>query len=241
MTDFEDRVRAGLQTAALDAPVAGFPRSSRGRIRRRQAVGAAVVLTAFVTIGASAVGVLSMITDRPVQLDTARSDDPRGTGGTYPCSKKDLESECVATGRYRGTSWWLGAYVDEKGLLCLTDWQDGPGDGVGGGSSCGEHDPSEIGLGISVSSKLYPGIATGEVGPEVARVVVAREDHAPIELELYPAPDDFPLDVRFYNVFLPFDATAVVGFNSDGEEIARQDIARDSEMEEFIRRETGRD
>ncbi len=74
----------------------------------------------------------------------------------------------------------------------------------------------------------------------MARVVVAREHHAPIELELYPAPEGFPLDIRLYNVFLPFDATAVVAFNSDGEETARQEILRDSEMDEFMRRQMKR-
>jgi hypothetical protein len=224
---FEDRLRSELQDAVADVEAAPLPRAGVRRARSRQLLAVAAVLAVTLAVGATTVTLLTGGGDRPNDLvgSAEESKDARGTGGTYPCRHPELDGECIAHGEYDGIEWWIGAHM-EGGDLCTSDVHADDTGVTGSGMGCGPHDPDTIGFGVTSGDAYESDIASGEVGPSVARLVLERSEGSPIELQLYPAPPGFPLDVNFYNVFLPEDATKLVAYDSSGEQVAEQSAER---------------
>ena len=220
---FEDRLRTELQEAVTDVEPAPLPRTAARRTRVRQMVAVAAVIAVVAAVTGTTMTVLSGSDDPSRDVASTREgvDDPRGTGGTYPCSHPEIEGQCIAHGEFDGTEWWIGAHMKGDDL-CKSDAQEGP-DGLGGsGMGCGPYDPEKIGFGVTSYSDHLEKIASGEVAASVDRLLLERSDGPALELELYPAPDGFPLDVRFYNVFLPEDALELVAYDAQGNVVARQ-------------------
>lgn len=221
---FEEKLRAQLHDAVGQLEAAPLPESAPRRARFRQMVGIAAVVLVVAVVAGTALTVLSDSGDPSSGIASAPEggDDARGSGGTYPCSHKELDGECVAHGEYDGTEWWIGARM-EGDDLCTSDVQEDRTGLSGSGMGCGSHDPDKIGFGVSTASQ-HPPVASGEVAAHVDRLLLERSEGPALELELYPAPEGFPLDVRFYNVFLPDDALELVAYDSKGDVAARQEI-----------------
>jgi hypothetical protein len=65
--------------------------------------------------------------------------------------------------------------------------------------------------------------ASGYVGANISSAIVETESGEDIDLQLYPAPSGFPIgDVKFFAVFLPSDATDIVGYSATGDEVDRR-------------------
>lgn len=230
---FEDRLRSDLHDAVADVEAAPLPRAGARRARSRQFLAVAAVLAVAVAVGATTVTLLTNGEQRP-NVHVAAPEavaDQRGSGGTSPCYHRDLEGQCVAYGRYDEdrhdealfTEWWLGAHMDGDDL-CVSDEHASKTAGGGGGMACGPYDPDKIGFGVTSSADFPHGIASGEVPGRVDRLLLERSDGPALELELYSPPEDFPLDVLFYNVFLPDDARALVAYDAAGNEVARHEV-----------------
>jgi hypothetical protein len=165
----------------------------------------------------------------PSSVAPAADEEQRGSGGSYPCTVEPQPYQpkdgtfCVATGTYGSAEWMLVTYEDKKHGICI-DVEVTTPDGGGGGGGCGYKDDRGIGIGVSSGDEYPDGIAYGPVTPSVDRLVLERENGETIELELYPTPGFAPPDTpRFYLVFLPDDAAALVAYDEAGKEIDRRD------------------
>jgi hypothetical protein len=224
---FEDRLRSELHDAVAHVEATPLPRAGVRRARSRQLLAVAAVLAVSVAVGATTVTLLTGGGDRSNDLvgSLEESEDARGSGGSYPCRHPELDGECVAHGQYDGIEWWIGAHM-EGDDLCTSDVHADHSGVTGSGMGCGPFDPDRIGFGVTSGDQYESDIASGEVAPTVDRLVLERSEGPPIELQLYPAPLGFPLDVSFYNVFLPEDATRLVAYDSSGERVAEQSAER---------------
>lgn len=222
---FEEKLRSQLHDVAEQVEAAPLPRTAARRTRFRQGFAVAAVLLFAIAVGGTSVALLTDTDEQPNVTPITDPDsgaDRRGSGGSYPCAHPQLEGECIAHGEYDGIEWWIGAHM-EGDDLCTSNVQEERTGLSGSGMGCGPHDPEKIGFGVSSGDDYQSGIASGEVSRNVARLVLERSDGPPIELQLYPAPPGFSLDVDFYNVFLPDDATRLVAYDSSGIEVAEQD------------------
>jgi hypothetical protein len=230
---FERRISSLMDAAAQDlVPGPSIP----SRLKRR----ARVQQTAVIVGGLATVLLLAVFAGAAVRAllpgpDSVRpaSNDQRGSGGTYPCTVEPQPHQpkhgtmCVATGTYGDADWTLVTYKDEKHGMCI-DLEVTTPDGGGGGGGCGYEDDRGIGIGLSSGDEYPEGIAYGPVTPSVDRLVLERENGEELELELYPTPGSAPPNApRFYLVFLPDDAAALVAYDDTGQEVDR----RDSELD----------
>jgi hypothetical protein len=228
---FEDRLRSELHDAVADVEAAPLPRAGARRARSRQLLAVAAVVAVAVSVGATTVTLLrgggesrNDLAGNPEESPEG-ADDARGSGGSYPCRHPELNGECVAHGEYDGIQWWIGAHM-EGDDLCTSDVHANHSGVTGSGMGCGPFDPDRIGFGVTSGDHYESDIASGEVASTVTRLVLERSEGSPIELQLYPAPPGFPLDVSFYSVFLPEDATKLVAYDSSGEQVAEQSAER---------------
>lgn len=220
MTDFELRIREALRSEVSDIqarPFVGVRRARTGQLVN--AIAAATV------VGVIVFGVVAILDDPSDigRVSVGAVEDARASGGTAPCDYPErlpkLRGECVATGAYEGTSWWVGAYTKDD-QVCMSETRTN----AGASSGCWEHDPEAIRLGVSSTSASEVIVGHGLVHANVGQLVLTRTDGDPIDVELYPAPDGLPFDARFFHVFLPLDVKDLVAYTADGAEVARQPV-----------------
>jgi hypothetical protein len=245
MTDhnFEDHLREAMHRSTEHLSAPPLP-SLRRRVRTRQVLIAFSTVVAIGVIGvAGAAGVNALRDSTPSGLGPAGGDeqqlDERGSGGISPCETLYTDYRCVANGTYGDVVWSIGAEMmplrtslasKPKDQLCMTQSTESPEHGgsasaVGGGG-CMVYHPDRIGLSGLGTNDPDGYFTSGYVGSSIVRAVVETGSGDEISLQLYPAPSDFPInDVTFFAVFLPSDATDVVGYDDSGAVIDRRSLA----------------
>ena len=194
----------------------------RARIQRIGAaggtiLGAAAVLVAAVALAGSVVGTTTR--DRP----SVPANHP--LPGTVIDGPDGHAAYVVATGNDQGASWTLSAHEDESGLCIDIEH------GLEAGGGCGEFKPNRLSMTIDPGDGNDPVSILGPVGPKVDSVVIeyqtADGESQTISLErsdLYDAPRQISLPVRFFLIFLPRGATpeSVAALNAEGQVVAEQ-------------------
>ncbi|MGH2702966.1 MAG: hypothetical protein ACRDJ2_14490 [Actinomycetota bacterium] len=176
----------------------------RARIQRLGAaagtvLGVAAVLVTAVALAGSLVGTTTR--DRP----SVPANDP--LPGTVIDGPDGHAAYVVATGKDQGADWTLLAHEDENGLCVDIEH------GLEAGGGCGEFKPNRLSMTIDPGDGNDPVSILGPVGPKVDSVVIEYQtaDGEPqtISLErgdLYDAPRQISLPVRFFVVILPLGA-----------------------------------
>ena len=225
--EFENTVRRGLSDLAGDVTAPVLRLRARKRVRTHQALTALATLLVVGITAAGALTVLGTEPERYVRVGGGRLLNTRGAGGQFPCSDEQMEmpgggQRCVAVGSYRGVDWSLAASLDPKHGLCLWTGTSGGGNlAAGAGGSCDEYTEGGITLSESRLGDL-PMLAVGAVPGATERLFLEHGGDDRFELQVYPTPANFPLDLKFYLVWLPDDAQNLLAYNRSGDVIAER-------------------
>ncbi|MEA2433623.1 MAG: hypothetical protein QOG54_1080 [Actinomycetota bacterium] len=231
MTDsFERRLQEEMHrsTERLSLPPAP---DVRRRVRVRQAFTVLAAIVALGAIGVAGAATVDAFRDKPSgELGPAGGDDAtpggRGSGGTFPCETVDTDYQCIAEGSYDGVAWSIGVQMND--FLCMTQstespTQGGVASGEGADTGCMAYSPNRAEVNSLGTNDPDGYFASGYVGANISSAIVETESGEGIDLQLYPAPSGFPIsDVKFFAVFLPPDATDIVGYSATGNEVDRR-------------------